>query len=176
MRAQRIFMHPPRPAPDLRAARRERILLLLQRQRVRSQAELRELLAAAGHRVTQATLSRDLRDLGVVKGVDGYEPAPAGAAPAAAGGTLWQAVAGFLLAADVAQNLVVLRTPPGGAQPLALALDRTARAGGELPDVVGTIAGDDNVLVVCRDAGKARALVRRLDRLRRGRSGHARGA
>jgi transcriptional regulator of arginine metabolism len=143
-----------------RDARRRRILTLLDKQRVRSQAELQELLAAAGFPVNQATLSRDLRDLGVVKSKDGYER-PEAATQAAASNQFAQeldaAVRTWLVAAEAAQNLVVLRTPAGGAQPLGLALDRAPPAG-----VLGTIAGDDTVLVICKDAARARGVVRRL--------------
>ena len=145
------------PASD-RDERRQRILHLLERERPRSQAELQERLAADGFDVNQATLSRDLRDLGVVKGKDGYElPAVPSMAPQAAHQSLWHAVHTWLLGATAAQNLVVLRTPAGGAQPLGLAIDKA-----ELPGVVGTIAGDDTVLAVCADAAKARSLVRQL--------------
>jgi transcriptional regulator of arginine metabolism len=138
-------------------ARRQRILTLLEQGPVHSQAELQRQLAAAGLAVNQATLSRDLRALGVVKGVHGYELPSAPLSPDTAHQSLWHAVHTWLLAAKAAQNLVVLRTPAGGAQPLGIALDRAA-----LPGLVGTIAGDDTVLAICADAGKARALVRRL--------------
>ena len=146
-----------RATQDQRDARRRRIVALLDKQPVRSQAELQAQLAAAGHEVNQATLSRDLRDLGVIKSKDGYElPATTtGAAqnllPLEAAARTW------LQQASAAQNLLVLRTPAGGAQPLGLALDQA-----ELPGVLGTIAGDDTVLVICRDPAKARALARRL--------------
>jgi transcriptional regulator of arginine metabolism len=143
--------------PDRREERRQRILRLLEHERLRSQKELQERLGADGFDVNQATLSRDLRDLGVVKGADGYELPSAPLSPAMAHQSLWHAVHTWLLQANVAQNLVVLRTPPGGAAPLGLALDRA-----ELPGLVGTIAGDDTVLAVCADNQKAKALLRRL--------------
>ncbi len=149
---------PARPAtPADRDERRQRILRLLGRARVRSQAELQGLLADAGFDVNQATLSRDLRDLGVVKGPDGYELPAAAAAPARPEDSVWLAARTWLLAATPAQNLVVLRTPAGGAQPLGLAIDKA-----ELQGVVGTIAGDDTVLAVCADAARAKALARDL--------------
>jgi transcriptional regulator of arginine metabolism len=148
----------PRTTTDTPEIRRERIVALLGKGRVRSQADLQEQLAAAGLEVNQATLSRDLRLLGVVKGKDGYElPAAPTLAPANAHQSLWHAVHTWLVDATAAQNLVVLRTPAGGAQALGLAIDHA-----ELPGVVGTIAGDDTVLAVCKDHNKARALVRRL--------------
>jgi transcriptional regulator of arginine metabolism len=152
---------PPTATTD-RDDRRQRILQLLERERLRSQAELQERLADAGHEVNQATLSRDLRDLGVVKGKDGYELPQATLSPQTAHQSLWHAVHTWLVGAKAAQNLVVLRTPAGGAQPLGLALDRAA-----LDGVVGTIAGDDTVLAVCADAARARSLVRQLTGTRR---------
>lgn len=142
--------------------RRQQILNLLERGPVRSQAELQQQLASAGFEVNQATLSRDLRALGVVKGGDGYGLPTAPLSPETAHQSLWHAVHTWLLGAKVAQNLVVLRTPAGGAQPLGVALDHA-----ELPGLVGTIAGDDTVLAVCADGGKARALVRRLTKAAR---------
>lgn len=146
-----------------RDERHAAILDLLGRSRVRSQGELQELLAQRGFQVNQATLSRDLRHLGVVKGQAGYELPPAPLSAEAAGSSLWHAVQAFLLRSTAAQNLAVLHTPPSGAQPLGRALDQA-----ELPGVVGTIAGDDTVLAICLDGGKARALVRRLQQLKGG--------
>jgi len=147
-----------RPSPSqTRDSRRERILACIGRERVRNQAELQQLLEAEGFAVNQATLSRDLRDLGVVKGPEGYELPTGAPTPETSGSSLWHAVHAWLLSAVAAQNLVVVRTPPSGASPMALALDRTPPDG-----MVGTIAGDDTVLAVCTDAGKARSIVRRL--------------
>lgn len=155
-------MHARQPAQDNRDSRHQRILALLASRRVRNQAELQGLLDGDGLEVNQATLSRDLRDLGVRKGKDGYElPAAPALAPAAAGGSLWHAVRVWLLGATPAQNLVVLRTPPGGAQALGLALDK-ATADQTLRGLVGTIAGDDTVLAICADNHKARAVAKRL--------------
>ena len=157
MRRSCIIM-PSRPtAPADRDERRQRIRRLLARGRVRNQADLQEQLATDGCDVNQATLSRDLRDLGVVKGPEGYElPVVVAAAPAAEQ-SLQQAARTWLLAATPAQNLLVLRTPAGGAQPLGLAIDQA-----RLPGVVGTIAGDDTVLAVCATAGRAKSLAREL--------------
>jgi transcriptional regulator of arginine metabolism len=148
---------------DAREQRRQRILDLIGRRTIKNQAELQKLLGEAGVDANQATLSRDLRDLGVVKGPEGYElPGAPSLTPALAGASLWHAVQAYMLGATAAQNLVVLKTPPSGAQPLALALDRAGTDGGLITGLVGTIAGDDTVLAVCQDAGKARALARRL--------------
>lgn len=148
----------------MKARRQSVILETIQRQRVRSQEQLRRLLRAGGFDVTQATLSRDIRELGLVKG--GADRAYQPPVPAASNGnasTLFnRAVAEYLTRVDRVQQLVVLRTGPGQAQLLALALD-----GARLPEVVGTIAGDDTILAIARDVRGARSLVRRLERLSR---------
>jgi transcriptional regulator of arginine metabolism len=154
-----------------RTARHRRIVELLETRRVRSQAELVRLLADDGVAVTQTTLSRDLDELGAVKIRDGEgdlvyavpaeggDPTPR-LAPANGEGTgrLNRLAAELLVSADASGNLVVLRTPPGAAQFLASAVDRAG-----LPDVIGTIAGDDTVLMIARDpAGGAARAERRL--------------
>jgi transcriptional regulator of arginine metabolism len=114
-----------------------------------------------GFDVTQATLSRDVRELGLVKGgADGaYQPPPPQAKPngQAARSLLQRALAEYLTRVDRVQQMIVLRTGPGQAQLLGVALDRAG-----LPEVVGTIAGDDTILVIAPDVRRARALVRRL--------------
>lgn len=113
-----------------------------------SQQALVEALAGHGIDVTQATLSRDLKELGAVKGPRGYA-----VDGAAALDPLAEAVATWLTSATAARNLVVLRTPPGGASPLAVALDRASRG-----DILGTIAGDDTIMVVAPTDATAKAL------------------
>jgi transcriptional regulator of arginine metabolism len=123
---------------------------LVDQEAVHSQEELRQRLATLGFVVTQATLSRDIKELGLVKRTsDGaYRGAgPAEDAPGVAVVALSRALGEFLLSVDVAQQLAVVKTGPGQAQLLALAIDRA-----RLEHVVGTIAGDDTILVVCRDA------------------------
>lgn len=151
--------------PGTRTARHARIVDTVRDRAVRSQTELAELLATDGVQVTQATLSRDLEELGAVKvgGVytipeDGRRPLrPAEQAPA----RLVRLLRELLNSVDVSGNLVVLRVPPGAAQFLASALDRSG-----LPDVVGTIAGDDTILVVARepatDTGSGARLAEKL--------------
>ena len=129
--------------------RRRRILAILAKQSIRSQSELADRLATAGISANQATLSRDLRELGVVKGPDGYTLNPTSTPPT----ELHAAIDQWLLDAIAAKNQVVLQTPPGGAQPLGLALDRAHH---EL--VVGTVAGDDTVLVICKNERDANRL------------------
>ena len=138
-----------------RTARQARITAIVSNQAVRSQTELAKLLAADGVDVTQATLSRDLDELGAVKlrGIDGGAPVyviPEDGSPVRGvqGGTsrLTRVLAELLVSVDHSGNLAVLRTPPGAAQFLASALDRAA-----LHDIVGTIAGDDTILAVARE-------------------------
>ncbi|ONH29211.1 arginine repressor [Pseudofrankia asymbiotica] len=137
-------------APLTKRARQARLAALVAAHPVRSQTELARLLAAEGVRVTQATLSRDLEELGAtkVRGQDGtlvYTVDP-GLAPAETVRLpLSRLCEDLLVSAEANGDLVVLRTPPGAAQLFASALDRAA-----LPEVMGTIAGDDTVLVVCR--------------------------
>ena len=143
-----------------RETRRQAILALLRQHPIRNQADLQARLRRGGHDVNQGTLSRDLRDLGVRKGPRGYE-VPVGERAGGPQGELLYAVAEWLQAATPVANQVVLKTPPGGAQPLALALDQ-ANLGG----VVGTLAGDDTILVVCGSAREASKLCGRLEELR----------
>lgn len=148
----------------MKARRQSIILETIQRQRVRSQEQLRRLLRAAGFDVTQATLSRDIRELGLVKGgADrAYQPPVASGANGNAAALLNRAVGEYLTRVDRVQQLVILRTGPGQAPLLGVALD-----GARLPELVGTIAGDDTILAVAPDVRRARALVRRLERLSR---------
>jgi transcriptional regulator of arginine metabolism len=147
--------------PATKVARQQRIVDLVRRTPVRSQTELARLLAADGLVVTQATLSRDLDELGAtkVRGDAGlvYAVDPDGGAVDP--DRLSRVLADLLLSAEPSANLVVLRTPPGGAHLLGSALDRAG-----LPGVVGTVAGDDTVLVVSRRANGGAALARELVR------------
>ncbi len=161
-----------RLAPVTKAARLSKVAELLVARAVRTQDELAGLLAAAGMPVTQATLSRDLEELGATKAHGRYvlagEPAPW---PAADDETrLGRLAQELLLSAEAAANLLVLRTPPGGAHLLASSLDRIAASSGSALNatVVGTVAGDDTILLVCRDDRGARTLATRLLRLAEG--------
>ena len=145
-------------APTTPTARRARIAELIATRPVRSQGELLELLAAEGVEVTQATLSRDLVELGAVKvrhegGLVYAVPGEGGDRTPRAGidaewldARLQRLCEEPLVTAEASANLVVLRTPPGAAQFLASAIDHTV-----LPSVLGTVAGDDTVLLVARD-------------------------
>jgi transcriptional regulator of arginine metabolism len=146
----------------MKAYRQSLVLELVDKEPVYSQEQLREQLKARGIQVTQATLSRDIRDLGLVKAAaDGaYKRPLVGEAAVApdAGAVLRRVVASSLRKFDVVQQLVVLRTESAQAQPLAEAIDRA-----RLPEVVGTISGDNNILVICRGDQEAQAFGRQLD-------------
>ena len=149
----------PPPPPLAKVARQARIVELVAAQPVTSQGELAALLAAEGVAVTQATLSRDLDELGAVKvrtsagGPMAYvvpedgNPPPVTALVGGALPRLVRLLSELLVSAEGSANLAVLRTPPGAAHFLASALDRSG-----LPEVMGTIAGDDTVLLVARGA------------------------
>ena len=157
-------------APHTKAARHALVTSLLTRGTVHSQQQLAELLAAEGVTVTQATLSRDLVELRAVKirtpsGALAYAvPAEGGLRAPAAGpddemlaARLARLCAELLVTAEASGNLVVLRTPPGAAQFLASAIDHSI-----LPAILGTIAGDDTVLVIAREGETGSALAARF--------------
>jgi transcriptional regulator of arginine metabolism len=138
-----------------RAGRQARIVTLLSSNSVSSQSELASMLAEEGIEVTQATLSRDLEELGAVKlrGADGgvgvyIVPEDGSPVRGVTGGTerMSRLLGELLVSTDASGNLAVLRTPPGAAHYLASAIDRAA-----LPYVVGTIAGDDTIFVMARE-------------------------
>lgn len=138
-----------------RAARQQRIIEIIQREPIRSQTDLAERLMQDGVEVTQATLSRDLVELGatkvrrgrrllyVVPGEGGDRTPQGGGAAHEVSARLRRLCAELLVTATASANLVVLRTPPGAANYLAQAIDQA-----EPPEVLGTIAGDDTIVVV----------------------------
>ena len=156
--------------PTTKAARHALVVRLLARTPIRSQAELASALADEGVQVTQATLSRDLVELRAVRmraadgtltyavpgeGGDRTPVAPEGDEHLAA--RLARLCAELLVTAEASGNLVVLRTPPGAAHFLASAIDHSV-----LPGVLGTIAGDDTLLVIARDETGGEAVARRF--------------
>jgi transcriptional regulator of arginine metabolism len=147
----------------MKSRRLSAILDVIEHEAVRSQEQLRQRLTIRGFDVTQATLSRDIKELGLVKrSADGsYQPAAMDVEPqATAMATLTRALAEYLLSIEASQQLLVVKTGPGQAQLLALAIDRARMA-----EVAGTIAGDDTILVICRDQPGATATRARLERL-----------
>jgi transcriptional regulator of arginine metabolism len=145
---------------DLKEQRHRAIAELIRGQPLANQEELAERLAAQGLAVTQATISRDLEQLGAVKvrrdGRLGYT-LPELASASRGSTQLAAVVRDWVRSIDFAGNLVVLKTPPGSAHLVGVALDQAA-----LPDVVGTICGDDTIFVAVRDAGQAPGFVERL--------------
>ncbi len=135
--------------------RQAQILKLIQSQRIQTQEELARELSKAGVRTTQVTLSRDMRELGLAKTSEGYQRFAGDNNPS--GPDLETIIAEFLTDARVAQNLLVLRTSPGNANSLASALDRS-----KWEAIVGTIAGDDTVLVIAPDHEQALGLKERI--------------
>jgi transcriptional regulator of arginine metabolism len=147
------------------ANKRERqsaILEVVETRAVSSQEDLRKLLLHRGWDVTQATLSRDLRELRLAR-----VPTPEGARYAVTDGTIEESrvaletlLPQLFLRIDGVSEMIVLRTVPGGAQPIAAALD-----GESWPDILGTIGGDDTILIVCRSGLARDRVVRRLKAL-----------
>jgi transcriptional regulator of arginine metabolism len=152
---------PPYQAMANKRARQATVRELIEAREVGSQEELRKLLRQRGWDVTQATLSRDLRELGVAR-----VSTPEGArytlstTPSLAGdgNPVLEAVLPPLFSTvDGVGEMVVIRTVPGGAQPIARAIDAEA-----WPDILGTLAGDDTILLICRSAAARERLVRRI--------------
>jgi transcriptional regulator of arginine metabolism len=140
--------------------RQQRLLQLINSGPVTSQEQLAGMLRAEGHSVTQATLSRDLRELGVMKGPAGYAVPEHAPATTNGDGELSRALRTYLVRAETGGNLAILHTGPGRAALLALELDRA-----RLKPVVGTIAGDDTIFVATRtpkDAGKVVREIRKM--------------
>ncbi|WP_067488716.1 arginine repressor [Actinomadura hibisca] len=164
--------------PMTKAARHARVIELLTRHPVHSQGELAKLLLDAGVEVTQATLSRDLVEIGAVKlraddgsliyavpgeGGERIRRARTGAAETF-DGRLTRLAAELLVSAEASANLVIVRTPPGAAQYLASAIDHA-----EWPTILGTVAGDDSILVISRHPDGGEDLARALLKLAAGR-------
>jgi transcriptional regulator of arginine metabolism len=149
--------------------RRDEILRIVRQQTVHSQDELLAALRKHGFRVTQPTLSRDLHELGVAKSPNGYvAPGDLAAVTPIAAFTprelreerLEQLVRDSVLSAEAALNLVVIKTPPAVAQPVASAMDAA-----ELDDVLGTVGGDDTIFVALSTANAAAAFARHLQQI-----------
>ena len=135
--------------------RHRQILRLVRGERIANQEELRRRLAQQRLRVTQATLSRDLHELKLVKTTEGYRAASTRALTVP---PFTRALREFLLDVRPAENLLVLKTPPSGAQPLAAAVDAS-----KFPEIVGTIAGDDTVLIITPSRKTRESLQRKIE-------------
>ena len=145
--------------------RQAAILDLVSSESIASQDELRRRLRSKGFNATQATISRDIKELRLVKrAADGaYQEPGEQRGGAGANAAVRRAVADYMRSADQVQQLLVLRTDAGLAQPLALAIDRAA-----LPEVVGTVGGDDTILVITRHARAGREVKRLFEGWARG--------
>ena len=146
--------------PAGKTFRQGQILRLVTDQRIASQEDLRRRLSAQKMRVTQATLSRDLQELHLVKTHDGYKQASALPEETTPLPPLARALAEFLLDIRPAENLLVLKTPPSGAQPLAAAVDAA-----KFTEVAGTVAGDDTVLIITPSKKTRESLQKKLEAL-----------
>jgi len=137
--------------------RQQQILEVVTDQSVLNQEQLRRQLVHRGLRVTQATLSRDLKEMGLIKTPQGYSP-PAAVGPSAPPlPPLHHLLKEFVTEVREAQNLLVLKTNVGSAQPVALALD-----GEQWPGVVGTVAGDDTILIIAATRKAAQGVANRV--------------
>jgi transcriptional regulator of arginine metabolism len=142
-------------APD-RKQRQEAILTLIRDKAIRNQNELLEALERSGVSLTQSTLSRELKSLGVGKAPDGRGGYRYVAGAAAGEGPL-APVAAFVVSLESAKNFIVVKTPPGNAMGVARAIDEV-----EWPEIMGTIAGDDTILIIGRSDADAQAVEKRL--------------
>ncbi len=138
--------------------RHGQILRLVSAERISNQEDLRRRLAQQRMRVTQATLSRDLQELKLVKTREGYRAPSALPEESASVPPLTRALREFLLDIRPAENLLVLKTPPSGAQPLAAAVD-----GAKFAEIAGTIAGDDTVLIITPNKKSRESLQREIE-------------
>ncbi|SEG55596.1 transcriptional regulator, ArgR family [Bryocella elongata] len=141
----------------MKTVRHNAIKDLLVKTSVTNQDELRRKLAQGGIHVTQATLSRDIRELKLLKGPDGYE-LPEGESEENELPSIAGMLESFGTGVKQAQNLIVIHTTMGGAQPVAASIDYE-----EFDEVIGTIAGDNTVLVICPDLRNADEFRRRME-------------
>ena len=131
--------------------RQGQILNLIRSHPIRTQEELAQALHKVGIEVTQVTLSRDIHELGLMKGPQGYqEPDRTVSTAEEERGELQWVVGEFIRDVKTAQNIVIIKTASGHAQPVAVALDKEA-----WPEIVGTLAGDDTVFAAASDAKQA---------------------
>ncbi|MCX7842774.1 MAG: arginine repressor [Clostridia bacterium] len=147
----------------MKYSRHEKILELIEKEVIETQEELAEKLKALGMDVTQATVSRDIKELRLVKAMteDGrYRYATISHGEGTVSARLMNIFSEAFISCDYANNIVVIKTLPGMAQAVASALDAL-----KWPEVVGTIAGDDTSMVVCRAEKLAEELVNKLNRL-----------
>src|ERR1700729_3819589 len=143
-----------------KALRQRAVLAALRQGPVASQEDLQRALRKRGFKVGQATLSRDIRDLNLSKTPAGYTLAQGEGAAGLALPPVERLVREFVLGVRPAQNLLVAKTIAGSAQPVAAALDEQ-----EWEEMVGTIAGDDTILIICPDKDSARKVAVRIEEM-----------
>lgn len=134
----------------IKSDRKSLIVSLIRKMQIRTQEELASALTQNGLEVTQATLSRDMREIGAVKGVDGFYVIPSSSTSGM----------GFLLKAECSGQMCVVHTKPGFAPAFASVIDAS-----DLDGVMGTIAGDDTVLVILREGAKKSEIVEKIKHL-----------
>jgi len=140
-------------------ARQARILEIIRGHRVESQERLSALLHDEGLEVAQTTISRDIRELGLVK-IRGSYQAAASSFAASSSGAPGSVLAQFIIRTDAVGNIIVIRTSPGNAHSVCVALDAAG-----WPEMVGTIAGDDTIFVLTRDTDECGKLLKRIGEL-----------
>jgi transcriptional regulator of arginine metabolism len=140
-----------------KALRHHRILELIAREPMVTQEDMVRRLTQQGLKVTQATLSRDIKELGLVKTAEGYAAPGTMAEPAPPTPSLSHLLREFVIDIREAQNLLVVKTSPGSAQPVAAALDAES-----WPELVGTIAGDDTILLISSSNKSCQQLSKRI--------------
>ena len=151
--------------PAMKKGRQEKILELITKYEVETQDDLMDMLMIEGYKVTQATVSRDIRDLDLVKvatagGTYKYVVSHISKAKTGSVGLLSSPIVNTVTGITCAQNIIVLRTTPGMAQAVALAIDRIPDS-----DILGSVAGDDTILVVVPDGDTAKLVASRLKKL-----------
>ena len=137
-------------------ARQGKIVELVRRQSIQSQRELSRHLQAAGMPVTQATLSRDIRDLGLIKVRGRYQPSVE-VPQEASNGLLRRTFEQYVVSTGISGNIVVIRTSPGNAHSVGVVLDTAG-----WPEILGTVAGDDTIFVLARSSRSGRDVLRRI--------------
>jgi transcriptional regulator of arginine metabolism len=147
----------------MKTRRKAIVLELVEEEAITSQEQLREKLRARGIEATQATLSRDIRELGLVKRAADGAYGRAGSVNGDGPATLRRAIEEYLRSHERIEQLLVLKTDPGQAQPLAVAIDRA-----QVREIAGTIGGDDTILVICRSSTDAADVAERFRAIKRG--------
>jgi transcriptional regulator of arginine metabolism len=140
--------------------RKQAILEIVESREVKSQRALGDLLAEKGYKTTQSTLSRDIAEMGLVKGAAGYAPSPPNGRELTSARELRYALRAFVLSVEVVANQVLVRTTSGGANAAADPLDDAGWS-----EVAGTVAGDDTILIVARGSRQAKAVAKRIRQL-----------